>query len=165
MPTKAIYIISYDNVLHSCYINIQLELRDLYDIIIIKNTNINDTLDIIKNDIKLNKYYNICFLGWSSNCNIITQIAYIINTSEKKKYIQGLVFLTPYDIDIFLLNMIKCNIIFIHGLNDTIILPKNTEKYYNNYEYNKKIFLLENQNHNYTNKTINEFIINIFTNS
>lgn len=159
MSTRAIYIITNDTVLQLCYYKLQSDLKGIIDVIIIINKDYNQILQIIKQDIY--KYYNICFLGWSCNCSLITQVAYNIDVFIKKKYIQALILLSPYDIDIFLLNIIKCKIIFIHGLKDNITTLQKTIKYYDNYKYAKQLFLLNNQNHNYTNENINDFIRNI----
>ena len=107
----------------------------------------------IKKD--LDKYNNIYLIGWSKGSATVTQVAYFVNTFLKKDYVKGIIYLAPQGAEMKLIAELNCKIALIHGKNDTVLSYTISERLYNYYKYEKEIYLLDNQPHDFSDGSSN----------
>ena len=119
----------------------------------IVSTNVAKMMLKIRED--LNKYENIYLIGWSKGSAVVTQVAYFVNTFLKENYVKGIVYLAPQGAEMKLITQINCKVAFIHGLNDSILKHTISQRLYDNYIYDKEIYLLENQLHDFSDDSSN----------
>jgi predicted esterase len=127
------------------------------------STNVAKMMIKIREHIESNKYDDIHLIGWSKGTAVVAQVAYFVNTFLKANYVKSIIFLAPQGAEIKLLFELNCKIILIHGTNDIILNHNISQKIYDHYKYEKEIYLLKNQNHDFSDNSsdICEILYNI----
>ena len=139
---------SYQYLYETMDTKIDIHLIDT-DINII-STNVAKMMIKIREHIESNKYDSIYLIGWSKGTAVVTQVAYFVNTFLKADYVKGIVYLAPQGAEIKLIFELNCKVAFIHGTTDLVLNHNISQRLYDNYKYEKELYLLDNQPHDFS---------------
>ena len=114
------------------------------------STNVAKMMIKIREHIESNKYDSIYLIGWSKGTAVVTQVAYFVNTFLKADYVKGIIYLAPQGAEIKLIFELNCRVAFIHGTSDSVLNHNISQRLYDNYKYEKELYLLDNQSHDFS---------------
>ncbi len=118
--------------------------------------------EIIK---RIEDYSNIYLIGWSMGGAVVTQVAYYINNFIRPNYVAGVVYLASQTAQNELFFSLDCSIVLIHGKNDDVINVRASKNSYSKFQgSNKKLILLDNQGHDFSDESsdIAEIMYSLF---
>ncbi len=129
------------------------------------STNVAKMMIKIREHIESNKYDNIYLIGWSKGTAVVTQVAYFINTFLKENYVKGIIYLAPQGAEIKLIFELNCRVAFIHGTSDSVLNHNISQRLYDNYKYEKELYLLDKQPHDFSDDSSNicQILYNVVT--
>lgn len=103
---------------------------------------------------KIDNYSNIYLIGWSMGGAVVTQVAYYINNFIRPNYVSGIIYLASQTVENQLFFSLDCSVILIHGKDDDVISVRASKKSYTKFPgSNKKLILLDNQDHNFSDES------------
>jgi predicted esterase len=133
------------------YINLEKTLTGYYDVIHVEtipksvSLNVANLLNIIRTN--LDKYDEIFIIGWGMGGAVAIQTTFFTHNYIKPAYIKGIILLATQHAHTELISYIDTTIVFVHGNIDKVVPWNVSQRLYDNYNHQKHICIIPNQNH------------------